>query len=189
MKPPGSVKHRNPKIANAAITKNVIMRVSLCSGFNHTHCSRLDLAAHVAYYRSLGKRPFQTSKLIRHSASISRAISFAHETLEPLPRLLKFPSFERSLRSIARQAHAAQLLFAFLALSHSWPPRESVSVPFVHRVVRGSGLGLRRQSGEPAFQFGTVHPATHPIGGASCAGSPRQHYWNARCTTRQAGHP
>ena len=151
------------------------MRVSLCPGFNHTHCSRLDLAADAAYYRSLGKRPFQTSKLIRHRASISRAIFFAPETLELLPRLLKFPSFERSLRSIARQAHAARLLFAFLVLSHSWPRRESVVVPFAHRVVQGSGPGLRRQSGEIGVRFRPIHPATHPIGGASCEVSSGPH--------------
>ena len=54
--------------------------------FNHTHCRPTDLARYASCYLSFVKRPSRTSMPIRHSAAISRAISFAHETLGPLRR-------------------------------------------------------------------------------------------------------
>src|SRR4029077_13913896 len=92
--------------------------------FNHTHCRRPDLERCVSCYRSFVKFSFRTSKLVRQSASISRAISSGHETLELLPRQRKFPLFEQSLSSIARQAHATGLPSLFRATTHSWPRTE-----------------------------------------------------------------
>ena len=89
--PSGPVKHRKPKSANTARNRNVIIGTSLRPRFNHTHCSRPDLGRRVWCYRSFVKRSFRTPKPIRHSDSISRAISFAHETLDSLPRQRKFP--------------------------------------------------------------------------------------------------
>ena len=91
IKPSGPVKHRKPKIANTATNRSVIMRASLRPRFSHPHCRRPDPAREGWSYRSFVKRPFQTSKPIRQNASTSRAISFAHETLELLPRRRKFP--------------------------------------------------------------------------------------------------
>jgi hypothetical protein len=89
--PSGLVKHRNPTIANTTTNSNVTMRTSLRSPFNHTHCERPDFARYVSCYRSFVMCPLWTSKPIRNSAAVSRAISFAHETPEPLPRQRKFP--------------------------------------------------------------------------------------------------
>ena len=71
--------------------RNVIMKASLRRDSSHTHCRRPDLGREVWSCRSFVKRSFRTPEPIRHSDSISRAISFAHEPLEPLPRQRKFP--------------------------------------------------------------------------------------------------
>jgi hypothetical protein len=85
------VKERKIKIANTATNRNVTIRASVRSRFNHTHCSPLDLARCVSCCRSFATFSLRTSKPVRQSASISRAISFAHETSGPLARKRKFP--------------------------------------------------------------------------------------------------
>jgi hypothetical protein len=67
--------HRNPKIANTATNRNVTIRTSLGPRFNHTDCRQRDLARCVSCCRK--------SKMVLQSAAISRAVSFAHETIEP----------------------------------------------------------------------------------------------------------
>src|SRR5467141_645961 len=53
---------------------------------NLTHCKRSDVARAVSRCRWFVSCLFRKSKLVGQSASISRAISFSHETLLPLPR-------------------------------------------------------------------------------------------------------
>src|SRR5260370_38652870 len=100
--PSGPVKHRKPKSANSETNRNVTIGASFRPRFNHTHCSRPCLGRHVWCYPSCVKPPFRTPKLIQHTASLSRAISFALEKLDPLLRHAKFQSFERSLPPIVR---------------------------------------------------------------------------------------
>ena len=47
--PSGPVKHRNPKIANAAINIKVTMKASFPALSNHTHCKEPDLARYLSW--------------------------------------------------------------------------------------------------------------------------------------------
>src|SRR5882724_4673104 len=60
------------------------MRASL--PVSQMHRRRPDLARGVSCYRSSVKRPFRSSKLVKESDLVAPAISFVHETPEPLPR-------------------------------------------------------------------------------------------------------
>jgi len=81
--PPGPVKHRNPKIANAVASRSVNIRASPHPHFSRTRCARPDFATYISCYRSLVKYPFQMAKPIRQSAPIFFAISFAPGKFEP----------------------------------------------------------------------------------------------------------
>jgi len=89
--PSGPMKHRNPKIANTAMSRTVIIRASFRYHFNLTHCRPSDLARYVSCYRSFSKSSLRFGKLARRCTPISRAIFFFRETSGPSTHQRKFP--------------------------------------------------------------------------------------------------